>query len=49
MKDLPLAGREILPENTIDEFPHQMEVGDFLDFGAIYSGKAFAQGAGLTV
>ncbi len=49
MKDFPLARCEVLPENAVDEFPHQMEVRHVLDLGAVHSGEPLTQRAGLAI
>src|ERR1041385_5063 len=49
MKDLSLAGREVLPENAVDELPHQVEVSHLFDLGTVDAGESFAQCAGFTI
>src|SRR6266404_4102467 len=49
VKDLPLARCEVLPENAVDELPHQMEVRHVLDLGAVHSGETLTQRAGLAI
>ena len=43
MKDLSLAGREVLPEDTIDELAHQVEVGNVLDLSAVHTRESLTE------
>src|SRR5215831_5492500 len=43
IEDLPLARREILLEYAIDEFAHQLVVGDLFDLSAVDAGETLAQ------
>src|SRR4051812_10468021 len=49
VKNLALARRQVLPENAIDEFAHQVEVRDVFDLAAIDTGEPLAQSAGFTI
>src|SRR6266480_956201 len=49
VQNLALARGEVLPEHSIDELAHEMEVGDILDLTAIDAGEALAERACFAV
>src|SRR2546423_10782968 len=49
VQNLALARGEVLPEDSIDELAHEMEIGDILDLTSIDAGEALAERACFAV
>src|SRR5512141_2429654 len=49
VKDLSLTRCQVLSEHLVDELLHQVEIGDFLDLGAIDAGESFTECARFAI